>query len=116
MSSMLINVGYSSVLILKMVAMVIIQFIVAIIKARPDILLSDIKLLLALTFTILFLLSDFLFSTGVLIGVGMRRDEEEFDILYNKYSTYFENLYNKLDKNVRQSYSLNKLIDMKINI
>ena len=116
MSNILINVCKSSVLILRMVAMVILQFIVAIIKTRPDILFADIKLLLAMTFTLVFLLSDFFFGTGVLIGVAIRQDEEEFDILYNKYSTYFENLYHKLDKNVRQLYSLEQIVNLKINI
>ena len=116
MSNILIKVCKSSVLILRMVAMIILQFIVAIIKARPDILFADIKLLLAMTFTLVFLLSDFFFGTGVLIGVAIRQDEEEFDILYNKYSTYFENLYHKLDKNVRQLYSLEQIVNLKINI
>lgn len=116
MSNIVINVCKSSMLIIKMIALISLQFAVAIIKARPDIIWTDIKLLLAMIFSLLFLFSDFFFGVGILIGVGIRQDEEEFDILYNKYSTYFENLYTKLDKNVRQLYSLEQIVNLKINM
>ena len=116
MSSIAINICRSSMLIIKIIALVSLQFIVAVIKAKPNIAWADVKLLLAMIFSLLFLFSDFFFSMGVLIGVSIRQDEEEFNILYDKYSTYFENLYIKLDKNVRQLYSLEQIINLKINI
>lgn len=116
MFHIIINVCKSSILIIRMIAMVMLQFTIAFVRLNPKIAMADLKIIGALSITLVFLFVDFFISSGVLIGVILRRDEERFNILYTKFTTYFENLYTKLDDNVKQSYTLNKILTLNINI
>lgn len=116
MSNIAINACKSLLLIVKMLLMVMCQFVVAAIRFRLDVIIVDLKLMLTFSLSIVFLFADFFFGIGVLIGIALKQDEEQFNMVYEKHSSYFENLYNKLDNNVKQLYNFEKLMNLNINM
>lgn len=116
MSNNFINVSKSSLLILRLILLLILQFIVATLRLKIDVFLADIKLLISLSLSLILLWSEYLICFGSLIGVSLRRDEERFNKLYSKYKTYFKGIYMKLNIAIRQTYSLDQILACKVNM
>lgn len=116
MSDVFINVCKSEGIMIKVIALLFLQLLCAVVKLNSKVVIADAKLIISLLVASLFLLLEFIFTTGVLIGISIRRDEDEFSIQFEKYSSYFRELYTKIDKNVRQMYTITEIMDLKINV
>lgn len=116
MSVIFINVCKTFGLMWKVIAMVLLQLLVAVVRLNKKVIVEDVRIIVSLVFGSIFLIGEFVFITGRLIGISIRQNEEEFDFVYNKYLAYFKTLYISLDKNARQMYTIQDLLSLKLNV
>lgn len=116
MSDIFINVCKTLGLMWKVIVMISLQLFVAVLRFNKKIIVEDIRIIVSLSFGSIFLIGEFLFTIGRLIGIGIRQNEEEFDFVYNKYLAYFKDLYITFDKNARQMYTIQDLLSLKLNV
>lgn len=116
MSDNIINVFKSTILIIRIMTLVVLQFVFATLKAKLEVVVMDIGLFISLTISLVLLWSEYIVCIGCLIGVSIRQDKEQFDYLYKKYNTYFNEVYLKLDNGIRQLYSIDQIVNCKVNM
>ena len=115
MSDIFINVCRTLSLMWKVIGMISLQLLMALIRFNKKVIVEDVRIIVSLTFCSIFLIGEFLFTTGRFIGIAIRQNEEEFNFIYNKYLAYFKDLYTSFDKSARQMYSLQDLLSLKLN-
>lgn len=109
----LCNVSKSIFVLLKTISLTWLHAIVAICNLKIKDALKDIKASISLLIACVLMVCEFVYTTGILLGIAIRQNEEEFNNEYDIYTSYFKSLYDKIEIHYNKMKSVEEILNIK---